>query len=361
MIPIQLVRPDPEQPRRLLSTDLAQSLAAGSSPFDILEQLRARSKRNKWVRVRLHELDALAQSIADDGLMQPIRVIRDSDDRYRIEEGERRWWAHHILVQQGKEQFQHIAAFVLDKDGASRGLLRRRVAENVQRSGFTAIELARAMANRIQEILAAEPGIKRGEAERRVGGENGMSDRRVRQFVALLTLSPEAQELAQQARLTENALRKIVGIKDTASQLAAIRKLAHPSQRKIETSRKSRVRKLPHASTNTHGDHRRRQKHEELRKGISARREKHLSRALPRKKMSRADLKDSALRKIDKLLAFAKSFNAEDLKRLDRDRWILAARSEVDRQALLSLNSVLAYGLALIKRTNRRGTARKDE
>ena len=102
LIPIQYIRPDPDQPRRLLPVDLAQSLAAGGSPLDILGQLRARGERDKWIRERLQELDALAQSITDDGLMQPIRVIRDGDERYRIEEGERRWWAHHILVQQGK-------------------------------------------------------------------------------------------------------------------------------------------------------------------------------------------------------------------------------------------------------------------
>ena len=128
LIPIEHIRPDPDQPRRLLPVDLAQSLAAGSSPFDILEQLRARGEHNRWIRERLQELDALAQSIANDGLMQPIRVIRDDDERYRIEEGERRWWAHHILVQQGKEQFQNITAFVVEPESMSKGLLRRRVA-----------------------------------------------------------------------------------------------------------------------------------------------------------------------------------------------------------------------------------------
>ncbi len=98
LISIEHIHRDPDQPRRLLPVDLAQSLAAGSSPFDILGELRVRSERDKWLRERLQELDALAQSIADDGLMQPIRVICDGDERYRIEEGERRWWAHHILV-----------------------------------------------------------------------------------------------------------------------------------------------------------------------------------------------------------------------------------------------------------------------
>jgi ParB family chromosome partitioning protein len=233
LIPICQIRPDPAQPRQLLPPDLATMLSSGASPFEILDQLRARADRDKWTRERLTELDALAHSIGEDGLMQPIRVIPDGDDRYKIEEGERRWWAHHILVQQGKERSQTIVAFVVEKEGESSGVLRRRVAENVLRSDLTAIELARAMATRIQEILAAEPGTKRGDAERRVGKENGMSDRRVRQFVALLTLSPEVQELAQEARLSENSLRPIVGIKDAARQLAMVRELIHPSREKI--------------------------------------------------------------------------------------------------------------------------------
>ncbi|CAG0966802.1 partial putative chromosome-partitioning protein ParB, partial [Gammaproteobacteria bacterium] len=238
VILLDQVYPDPQQPRRLLPPDLGQLLANGALPIDILEQLRARAGQDKWIREKLLELDTLADSIGVDGLMQPIRVIPDGDNRYRIEEGERRWWAHHILVEQGKEQFRHIAAFIVEGEHEAIGLLRRRVAENVLRSGFTAIELARAMASRIQEIMNAEPGTKQGEAERRVGNENGMSDRRVRQFVALLTLSPEAQEMAQQARLTENSLRPIVGNKNQARQMEAIRELLHPTRPK-ENVRKS--------------------------------------------------------------------------------------------------------------------------
>jgi|GEM_PF-2212634 len=256
LIPIEEIRPDPTQPRKLLPPELAEMLASGASPFDILDRLRARATHSKWTRERLRKLDALAKSIEEDGLMNPIRVIRDDNDHYRIEEGERRYWAHHILVQQGKEQFQTIAAFVIERGDALSGLLRRRVAENVLRSEFTPIELARAMASRIQEILAAEPNTKRFEAERRVGKENGMSDRRVRQFVALLTLSPQVQELAQQAHLSENSLRRIVGIKDAARQLAAVRELMHPSQKKTVSNPASRSKRhrpqSPQSSIRSH-------------------------------------------------------------------------------------------------------------
>ncbi len=72
LIPLDSVRPDLDQPRQLLPADLAQVLASGGSPSDILAQLRARAERDKrrpesiegWTRERLRELDALAQSIA---------------------------------------------------------------------------------------------------------------------------------------------------------------------------------------------------------------------------------------------------------------------------------------------------------
>ncbi len=230
-VPVHQVRPDPEQPRHLLPPDLAQVLADGASPFEILDQMRERAKRDKWNRERLSELESLADSIATDGLIQPIRVFQDAEDRYRIESGERRWWAHQILLARGDTHFETIAAFIIPQVIEDTGVLRRRVAENVFRSDFTAIEMARAMAARKQEIAAAEPGLTRRDIEKKVGKEHGMSDRRVRQFLALLRLVPEVQQVAQQARLGESQLRAVVGIKDPVRQVAAVQAIIHPVQK----------------------------------------------------------------------------------------------------------------------------------
>ncbi|MCL5950389.1 MAG: ParB/RepB/Spo0J family partition protein [Chloroflexi bacterium] len=238
-IPIHQIHPDPNQPRRWLPSDISEALTAGATPVDILSQLRER-KRDKWVQERLVELDALADSIAADGLMQPIRVILDSEGAYRIEAGERRWWAHQILLGRGDAHFETIAAFIVDSGAAAPGMLRRRVAENVHRSGFTAIELARAMGARIEEIALAEPTLARREIEKRVGKENGLSDRRVRQHLALLKLPGEVQELAQQARMSEGSLRGLVSIKDPTRQMAAAQKLVHPTKTN-PASRKDRA------------------------------------------------------------------------------------------------------------------------
>jgi ParB/RepB/Spo0J family partition protein len=357
LIPIHRIRPDVDQPRRLLPVDLAQSLAAGSSPFDVLGQLRARSERDKWIRERLEELDALARSIADDGLMQPIRVFRDDDEHYRIEEGERRWWAHHILVQQGKEQFQNIAAFVVEPESTSRGLLRRRVAENVLRSGFTAIELAQAMAKRIQEILTTEPGIKQGEVERRVGSENGMSDRRVRQFVALLMLSPEAQELAQQARLTENSLRKVVGIKDAASQLTAIRELMHPAQSKMKSRRRLHSGKRSDNSRRLNPKPRGNSRRTITKVHLLGRKQQ-ISRGSRRKKISSGDTKQIALQN---LLAVAQLFQTKGMEALDRADWMRVTKRETDRRTLANLRDILDRGLAVAQEVEEKGATPSNE
>lgn len=360
LIPLALVRPDPAQPRHMLPSDLAEALENGSSPDEILSQLRSRAERDKWIRERLAELDALAGSIGADGLMQPIRVIRDGGERYTIEEGERRWWAHHILVQQGKEQFQNVPAFVVEKDSQSSGLLRRRVAENVLRSGFTAIELAKAMASRIQEIMTTEPGITRSEAERRVGTENNMTDRRVRQYVALLTLSPEAQELAQQARLTESSLRPIVGIKDTARQLAAIRELLHPTAPKAKVHQPLQARRSSKAIRTT--VRRERDRKPKARATNNLRKRTKQSASLPdRKNTESRQRNESTLRKLQRLLALARSFTAKDIEQLSRTDWSQANSRKSDRRALENLRDVLERGLKQSNQTDREGTTSRDE
>ena len=326
LIPIARIRPDPAQPRRLLPPDLQQVLVAGTSAFDILVQLRSRAERNKWIREQLAELDGLAQSISDDGLMNPIRVIAEGDERYHIEEGERRWWAHHILVQQGKEQFQAIRAFVVEPSTVSTGLLRRRVAENVLRSDFTAMELARAMASRIQEIQEAEPGIKRSEVERRVGNENGMTDRRVRQFLSLLTLSLEAQELAQQARLTERALRRAVGIKEPGKQLAAVRELLQPVKKKS---------RAPLANPGS------RQKQKRLANQHSRRIQKISRRDNASKKQRNAT--GNATQVVRKVFALTKTLSAKD--------WVNEVQTIANRRALAHLHETLGSVLEMSKQS----------
>lgn len=314
-IPINQIRPDPAQPRRLLPRDLAESLSAGTSPSEILAQLRERAKRYKWIRERIAELDGLADSIAADGLMQPIRVIRDGENAYHIEAGERRWWAHQILIGRGDSRFENIATFVIQSQTIDRGILRRRVAENVHRSGFTAIELARAMALRIEEIAAEESTLSRREIEKRVGKESAMSDRRVRQFLSLLKLPIEVQEVAQQARLSEGSLRNLAAIRDRARQIAATRELINPKPKRISFQ----VRSKHEVSSNT------------------------------RHSKNRASKKRHPASKpttIQRLIALAREMQTQSIKTGGQQLKERIADHESDRGAIFHLRGILNLGLA---------------
>jgi ParB/RepB/Spo0J family partition protein len=314
-IPVQQVRPDPKQPRHLLPPDLCQSLADGSAPFEILDQLRERGTRDKWIRERLAELDALADSIAADGLIQPIRVFQDAEDRYRIEAGERRWWAHQILLGRGDTRFKTIAAFVIPQAVEDTALLRRRVAENVFRSDFTAIEMARAMAARKQEIIASEPALSRREVETRVGKENGMSDRRVRQFLALVKLPSDVQEIAQRARLGESQLRILVGIKDPARQMAAAQALIHPVQKKPRQQERSTSGKR---STRTPRRPQRPEKASKKRKDFD----------------------------VSGLIGLAKGLQSRNVERVAQELRSRVSEDEAERKAIACLRDVLDRGLS---------------
>jgi ParB family chromosome partitioning protein len=70
------------------------------------------------------ELDQLASSIAEIGLLEPI-LLRKNDDRYQIAAGERRWRAHKQL---NKSSIEAIVTNISDSDMAIFA-----IAENVNR------------------------------------------------------------------------------------------------------------------------------------------------------------------------------------------------------------------------------------
>jgi ParB/RepB/Spo0J family partition protein len=226
LIPIDRIFPDPSQPRKLLPLDLAVAVSQGRPMADVLEALYKRSAENRGLQAKLGDLESLALSIANDGLLQPIRVLPDGDNRFVIEEGERRWLAHHLLyVERQNQEFKRIKALIVrSADGeADKHLLRRRVAENVHRSELNAIEMALAFQARLQEVKGENRELAQREAEAQVGRENHMSDRRVRHYLSLLKLAPEALELAKESDLNERTARKLLKANDPKTQLAMLR------------------------------------------------------------------------------------------------------------------------------------------
>lgn len=168
---IDRVEPDPDQPRKAMDP------------------------------ARLQEL---TQSVQQDGILHPLLVLpANSQGLYRIIAGERRWRA---AKQAG---LPRVPAFVLQRDELGRR--RIQLVENLQRVDLTATERAQHI-SLMRELIALQAGaegraLSERELDQRTGTSLGISDRAVRDFLAVVALPPEAQEVARDHHLSIKHLR----------------------------------------------------------------------------------------------------------------------------------------------------------
>jgi hypothetical protein len=265
-IDLDRIMPDPTQPRRLLPHDLKTALEENDlSAAEAMRELIRRADQGDTVALLIlggrearpvEEEDiivedtgllALAQSIHEIGLRHPLNVYRvdeaDQPDRtmYRLGEGERRYWAHQLLMQQGYESYSRAKCIVEILPDDEEIIHQRQEAENAARIDLPAIARARSM-ERIKERLNLEMGTRvPGESTIKLPGQRelqlavgqrvksftgrAIGDRMVRNYLALLTLDPEAQDLAEAAQLSEKQLRPVIRLKTDQERLAMIRRI----------------------------------------------------------------------------------------------------------------------------------------
>jgi len=167
-VPIDLIEPNPRQPRR----DFEEGA-----------------------------LKALAESIKSRGVLQPIVVRPLAGGTYELVAGERRLRAARIA------ELEAIPAVVRDADDWER--LDLALAENMARVDLNAVEEARACAMLVQDL-----GLTKGEVARRVG----KSRVAISNLIRLLELPEEALELIEEGNLSEGHGRAILVCKDHAER-----------------------------------------------------------------------------------------------------------------------------------------------
>jgi len=240
-IPIPRIFPSRGNPRKRLPHELVAALYDGMEHRAFLQELRGRAETHAGLAEFLKGLDDLSNSIQQVGQLAPIRVLPNEGETYVIEMGERRWLSHLILFfERGETQYEQIDAMV---GTASDKLLQRRMAENVHRAEFSPIEMAKGLAARLDELQREMPTAGLLELEERVGAENGIKARRVRQYLLLLTLDNAVLELAEQGHLTERALRGVLKFKKPAEQLTAVRRLLGESAKEDRTVKSTAAHK----------------------------------------------------------------------------------------------------------------------
>jgi ParB family transcriptional regulator, chromosome partitioning protein len=163
-VPVELIRPNPRQPRR----DFDES-----------------------------SLVALADSLRERGILQPVLVRPLPGGTYELIAGERRWRAARLAG------FETVPAVVRPQDDAES--LELALIENMAREDLSPVEEARACA-----LLVEELGLTREDVGRRVG----RSRVAVSNLMRLLDLPDEVLDLLHAGHLSEGHGRALLTAPD---------------------------------------------------------------------------------------------------------------------------------------------------
>ena len=177
MLPLHRVEPNPEQPRQ---------------DFD------------------QEELEALAESIRQHGIIQPLTVRETGEGYYQIIAGERRWRAARMA------ELTEIPAIVIEAD--DKKAMELALIENLQRQDLNSVEEALGYQSLINEF-----GLTQEEAAARVG----KSRPAVANALRLLSLDEKVLEMLRTGAITAGHAKAILMVKTGKKQLEAAQKIAN--------------------------------------------------------------------------------------------------------------------------------------
>lgn len=177
LLPIHKVEPNPGQPRR-----------------DFDEE----------------ELQALADSIAVHGIVQPLTVRELSSGYYQIIAGERRWRAARLA------NLSEIPAVIIEAD--DRKTMELALIENLQRQDLNPVEEAVGY-----HTLMADYGLTQEETAARVG----KSRPAVANALRLLSLQPDVLQMVRKGTLSAGHARAVLSLKLEKLQIEAARKIVN--------------------------------------------------------------------------------------------------------------------------------------
>lgn len=175
VLPLQKVEPNPNQPRKYFDEE---------------------------------ELQALADSIAAHGLLQPLAVRDMGGGFYQIIAGERRWRAARLAG------LSEVPVVVVEAD--DRTVMELALVENLQRQDLNPMEEAEGYRSLMQDY-----GLTQEEAANRVG----KSRPAVANALRLLALPEEVRQLVVEGTLSAGHARAVLSLPDARLQKAAAQKI----------------------------------------------------------------------------------------------------------------------------------------
>jgi len=166
-----------------------------------------RIQRGRYQPRRAFDPDAmreLTESIAVQGVIQPIVVRPVEEERYEIIAGERRWRA---AQQAGLAEIPVVIREVDEPSAVAIGLI-----ENIQRADLNPLEEAGAL-----ERLLSEFGLTHQQIAEAVG----KSRTTVTNLLRLLELNPDVKAYVEHGQLEMGHARALLGLKEAQQSTAA--------------------------------------------------------------------------------------------------------------------------------------------
>lgn len=185
-------------------------------------------------------LNELADSIRTLGLIQPITVRRKSDDRFQIISGERRFRACRLC------NMDMIPAYVMEAD--DQGMLEMAIVENIQRENLDPIEVAMSYQRLIDECRLTQEQMAERVGKKRASVTNALR---------LLRLPAKVQHDLKVGLISVGHAKVILGVDDPSLQEKlcdlvvrdglSVRQLEEKLRKLMNTGEKdeSQVRELP--------------------------------------------------------------------------------------------------------------------
>ncbi len=146
-------------------------------------------------------IEGLANSIRENGIIQPV-VVRQEADGFRLIAGERRWRAAQMA---GVHRIPAIVRKVSDNRVLELALI-----ENIQRKELNPIEEARAY-----EVLVGQMKLSQADLARRVGRDRSSISNSLR----LLKLDERIQGMIKDGSLSTGHAKAIMAISDAETQI----------------------------------------------------------------------------------------------------------------------------------------------
>jgi len=202
---------------------------------EIAVEMLQRGRYQPRTDMHPESLEELADSIREQGLVQPIVVRPVSKDKYEIIAGERRWRAAQLAG------LQDVPVVVRDVD--DRAAIAMALIENIQRENLNPIEEARSLHRLMEEFELTQQQAAEAVGRSRSGVAN---------LLRLLELNEDVKVLLEKRELEMGHARALLALKDLQqSEIAKkvansrlsvreteqlVRKLANPVKAKASKS-----------------------------------------------------------------------------------------------------------------------------